>query len=96
MYGVHSSSSVGQLPDEARLGLPAQSQQNEIVPREQRVDHLRHHRILVADDARETAISPRWILQIRFLRISSLTLRCASFASEKELVRSAPRVRGNS
>src|ERR1017187_52188 len=40
--------------------------------------------------------SPRWILQIRLPRSSSLTDRLASLASEKELWRSVPRVRGNS
>src|SRR5947199_4867835 len=40
--------------------------------------------------------SPRCILQIRFERISSLTVRLAIFASENELWRSTPKVRGNS
>ena len=41
----------GQHADQARLGLPAQSQQNEIVARKHGVDHLRHHGIFVSDDA---------------------------------------------
>src|ERR1039458_1857800 len=41
-------------------------------------------------------LSPRWILQMRFCRSSSLTVRLPSLASEKELLRSRPRVRGNS
>ena len=41
----------GQHADEARLGLPAQSEQDEVVAREHGVDHLRHHGIFVADDA---------------------------------------------
>src|ERR1039457_655969 len=41
-------------------------------------------------------LSPRWILQIRFCRSSSLTVRLPSMASENELLRSRPRVRGNS
>ena len=36
-----------------RLGLPAQAEQDEVVPREQGVDDLRHHRLVVADDAGE-------------------------------------------
>src|ERR1017187_7140028 len=41
-------------------------------------------------------LSPRWILQMRFCRSSSLTVRLPSLASEKELLRSSPSVRGNS
>ena len=44
---------VRQLADEARLGLSAQSQENEIVPRQDGVDHLRHHGIFVAQNAGE-------------------------------------------
>ncbi len=36
---------------DAALGLSAQSQKNEIMPGQYRVDDLRHHRIVVADDA---------------------------------------------
>ena len=64
----------GQHADDARLGLPAQSEQDEIVPRENRVDDLRNHRIFVADDAGKQS-SPRCSLQIRFWRSSSFTLR---------------------
>ena len=41
----------GQLADQARLGLAAQSQKNKVMARQDRVDHLRHHRILISDDA---------------------------------------------
>ena len=42
---------VGQLTDDAALGLPAQAEQDQIVPRENRVDDLRHDRLVIADDA---------------------------------------------
>src|SRR5580765_2407670 len=42
------------------------------------------------------SVSPRWILQIRLERSSSLTVRPATLGSEKELARRAPKVRGNS
>ena len=38
---------------DAALGLPAQPQENEIVLGQESIDDSRHHRILVADDARE-------------------------------------------
>ena len=47
----------GQHADEARLGLPAQSQQNEIVARKNGVDHLRHHGILESQNAREKILA---------------------------------------
>ena len=42
-----------QSAQDAALRLPAQSQQNEVVARKNRVDDLRHHGIVIADDARE-------------------------------------------
>ena len=39
-----------QQPDQPRFGLPAQAEQNEIVAREDGVDHLRHHGVLVPED----------------------------------------------
>ena len=56
-----ASRDVGQLlvqqrrqhADDARLRLPAQPQQNEVVPRQQRVDDVRHHCLLKTDNARE-------------------------------------------
>ncbi len=43
----------GQQADDARLGLPAQPQQNEVVPRQQRVHDLRDNGFLKTDDARK-------------------------------------------
>ena len=40
----------GQRAQDARLGLPAQAQQDEVVPREHRIHQLRDDRVLVADD----------------------------------------------
>ncbi len=37
--------------EEARFGLAAQAEQDEVVPREHRVDHLGYDRVVVADDA---------------------------------------------
>src|ERR1035438_7542569 len=41
----------GELADEAGFGLAAQSQENEVVARQDGVDHLGHDGILVSDDA---------------------------------------------
>ena len=46
-----------QHADQPRLGLPAQSQQDEIVARQNRVDDLRDHRLLETDDAREERLA---------------------------------------
>ena len=43
----------GQSSQDAALGLTAQSQQNKIMTRKNGIDDLRHHGIVVADDARE-------------------------------------------
>ena len=51
--GITSSSSVDERAQDARLRLTAQAEQDEVVPREQRVDDLRHDGLVVADDARE-------------------------------------------
>ena len=40
-----------QCPQDAALGLSAQSKQNEVVPRKNRVDDLRHNRVIVANDS---------------------------------------------
>ena len=48
---------LNELPEEARLGLPAQAEQDEIVAREQRVLDLRHDRVLVAHDAVEGVLA---------------------------------------
>ncbi len=47
----------GQAAQDARLGLPAQSQQDEVVPRKQRIDDLRDHRFFVAVNAGEQRIA---------------------------------------
>jgi hypothetical protein len=40
-------------PKNARLGLAAQTEKDEVVARQHRVDDLRHDRVVEADDARE-------------------------------------------
>ena len=94
-HRAHTRRAAGEHADEPRLGLPAQSEQNEVVPRKHGVDHLRNHRVFVADDAGEQCPRGAACLQIRLARSSSLTDRLASRASEKVLSRSAPRVRGS-
>ena len=42
---------VGQLPNDAAFGLTAQAKQNQVMPGENRVDELRHHRLVITDDA---------------------------------------------
>ncbi len=44
---------LDELADDAALGLTAQTQQNQVVPREDGVDDLRDDRLVVADDAGE-------------------------------------------
>ena len=39
--------------DQARLGLPAQAEKNEVVARKNGVDHLRHDGVFVPEDARK-------------------------------------------
>ena len=63
---------IGELANDATLCLAAQAEQNQIVPRQDRIDELRHHRFVIADDAGKS-FSRRLSLQIRFARISSLT-----------------------
>ena len=51
-----------QRAQDAALRLAAQSQQNEIMPRQNGIDDLRHDRVVVADDAgkdRAVAAQPR-------------------------------------
>ena len=48
----------GQHADEARLGLAAQAQQNEIVARQNRVDDLRDDRVVVSHDAGKQRLAP--------------------------------------
>ena len=44
-------------PQDAALRLAAQPEQDEVVPREHRVDELRDHRLVVADDAGEQRLA---------------------------------------
>ena len=41
------------MPDQPRLGLPAQAEKNKVVAGKYRVDYLRHHRVLKSEDAGE-------------------------------------------
>ena len=50
-YGSLRIEQRGERAQDAALRLPAQSQQNEIMPRKNCVDDLRHHRIVITDDA---------------------------------------------
>ena len=49
-YGQLLIEQAGEGPQDAALGLPAQPQQDEVVTREDGVDNLRNHRIVVSDD----------------------------------------------
>ena len=66
---------IGELPNDAALGLPAQAQQDQIVARENCVYDLRDDRLVVADDAGEKSFGPRVVFRSRFARNSSLTVR---------------------
>jgi hypothetical protein len=47
----------GERAQDARLGLAAQAEQDEVVPREHRVDHLRDDGVVIADDAGEERLA---------------------------------------
>ncbi len=86
----------GQHADQARFGLPAQAQQNEIMPGKNGVDHLRHNGVFIAHDPGKQLFAA---LNAADQIIAKLVLDRAGWpnlASEKELWRRAPRVRGNS
>ena len=86
----------GQHADQARFGLPAQSQQDEIVARQNGVDDLRHHGVFVADDAREQRRRRAAACRSDYARSSSLTDRSPRCRSPNLLSFKAPRVEGNS
>ena len=48
-----------QRAEDARLRLAAQAEQDEVVPREDRVDELRDHGVVVADDAGKQRLAAR-------------------------------------
>src|SRR5262245_4289467 len=60
--------------DDSRLGLTAESEQDEVVPREHRVDQLRDHRIFIADNSREQRLTP---LQLADQIVSTFVLDAA-------------------
>ena len=65
---------VDERAQDAALRLAAQAEQDEVVPRQDRVDELRDDRVVVADDAGEERLAAR-SLRIRLSRISSWTER---------------------
>ena len=48
----------GQRPQDAALRLPAQAQQDEVVPRQDGIHELRHHGVVVTNNAREQRFAP--------------------------------------
>ncbi len=85
---------IDQPAQDAALGLAAQSQQNEIVPRKQGVDDLRHYRIFVAVHAGEKRSRPfRW--RAADCAGSRSSPRCEALrASKSGMCFSSPSVRG--
>ena len=70
----HLVQEPNQRPQNARLGLTAQTEKDEVVTRQHRVDDLRHDGVVEPDDAREQRRA--WASRsIRLCRTSSLTLR---------------------
>ena len=47
----------GQRAQQARFGLAAEAEQDEVAPREDRIHDLRHDRVVVADDAGELRLA---------------------------------------
>jgi hypothetical protein len=52
-----------QAPDDARLPLSPEAQEDEIVPGQDRVLDLRDHRLFIPDDARENLFSSLYLPQ---------------------------------
>ncbi len=52
-----------QRAENARLGLAAQAEQDEVMPREHGVHQLRHDRVVVADDAGEQRVFPAQVFR---------------------------------
>src|SRR5437867_4856956 len=48
---------VSQLPNDPAFGLTAQAKQDQVVPGENRVDELRHHCLVITDDAWEKSLA---------------------------------------
>src|SRR5438874_9073015 len=55
--GISGSSKLIKPRKNAALGLPAESEQNEIVPRQQRVHDLRNYRVFIAMNAGEERLA---------------------------------------
>ncbi len=83
------------MPDQPRFGLPAQPQQNEIVARQNGVDHLRHDGVFVSQDAGKQRL-PALHFADQIVSEFVFDGAVAEFGFGKGLWRSAPRVRGNS
>ena len=75
----------GQRAQDAAFRLPAQSQQNEIVPRKNGVDDLRHHRVVISHNAGKHRRRPGASFATRLSRSSSFTLRVRRRSSENSL-----------
>ena len=83
----------GQRAQDAALRLATQSQQNKIVSRQDGIDHVRRHRILVADDAGKHRPSlPQTCNQVFPQLIFHVP--GANLFSQNALCRSSPKVRG--
>src|SRR5690348_4488204 len=54
---------IHQIAQDARLGLPAKSKQNKIVARENGVDDLRNHRVVIAANSREKFLAGAQFVQ---------------------------------
>jgi hypothetical protein len=65
---------IGEQTNDAALCLAAQAEQDDVVPRQDRIDQLRNDRVVVADDAGKEFFAARSFL-IRLRRSSSLTER---------------------
>ena len=83
----------GQHADQPRLGLPAQSQQNEIVPRKHGVDDLRHNGIFVSDDAWEQRLSALQIADQVAAEFILYRSKCLLFFRERAAAQCAERAR---
>ena len=73
--GRNSSSSVVRARSRRVFAWPAQAEQDEVVLREDGVDHLRHDGVVVADDAGEERHLRRAACASRFWRTSACTER---------------------
>ena len=88
MIGICSSSRFGQLANNATLCLAAQTQQDDVVSREDRIYELRNNGLVIADDSRKEFFAPLAVSdQVRAQLIFDRDAACSRlFSVRRELL----------